>query len=177
MAEENTEGRKMEEKAKTEEKSLEQITTEKGEEKKVKKEVKEKVPKKEEAVAIGRNLRMSKKHGMYICSFIKNKKVNDAIKDLEDVKKMKKAVPFKGEIPHRKGRGMMSGRYPVKGSALFINLLKGLRGNIVVNGMDLDNVTIAEASSSWSSRPMRSNRRQGKRTNVILKARELGGNK
>jgi len=35
---------------------------------------------------------------------------------------MKKAVPMKGEIPHRKGIG--TGRYPVKASAFFIKLLK-----------------------------------------------------
>src|SRR5690606_26382521 len=87
--------------------------------------------KKDEAVAMGYSLHLSKKHGMYLCSFIRNKKIDDAISDLEQVVKLKKAVPFKGEIPHRKGKGMMSGRYPVKGSGMFISMLKGLRGNVI----------------------------------------------
>lgn len=135
-----------------------------------------KAPKKEEAVAYGMNLHASKKHCMYICSFIKNKKVDDSIRDLERVIMIKKAIPFKGEVPHRKG-DMMSGRYPVKASKLFIQLLKGLRGNIIQNGMDLDKTRIYIASASWASRPLRSGGREGKRTNVILKAKEVGGKK
>ena len=146
---------------------------EKKEKPKKKKAEKKQVPKKEEAVAYGRNLHISKKHGMYICAFIKNKEIDNAIADLEQVRKMKKAVPFKGEIPHRKGKGMMSGRYPVKAAGLFINLLKALKGNSIVNGLELEKTRIYFASASWSARPTRSNRRQGKRTNIILKAKEV----
>ena len=137
------------------------------------KKVEEKLPKKDEAIAFGKSFHISKKQGMYICSFIKNKKIDDAIKDLKEVILMKRAIPFKGEIPHRKGKGMMSGRYPVKAAGLFINLLKSLKGNVLVNGMDLDKSRIKMASANWAARPMRSNRREGKRTNVILKAREI----
>ena len=148
----------------------------KAEEKKVdkKKQKEDPVEKKEETVAIGRNLHMSKKHGVYICDFIKNKKIDEAINCLEEVKKLKQAIPFKGEIPHRKGKGMMSGRYPVKGAGLFIDILKGLKGNVIVNGMDLDKSAIYFASTSWASRPVRRENRRAKRTNVILKAREVG---
>ena len=139
-----------------------------------KKEEKKEIPKKEEAVANGINLHASKKNCMYICRFIKNKTIDFAIKDLEDVIKMKKAVPFKGEIPHRKGKGMMSGRYPVKASKLFINLLKSLKGNVLVNGLDLDRTRISMASASWAARPLRRGGRQFKRTNIILKAKEVG---
>jgi large subunit ribosomal protein L22 len=138
-----------------------------------KKKVEKKLPKKDEAVALGKSFHISKKHGMYICSFIKNKKIDDAMKDLGEVILMKRAVPFKGEIPHRKGKGMMSGRYPVKAAGLFINLLKSLKGNVLVNGMDLDKTRIKIASANWAARPMRSNRREGKRTHVVLKAREI----
>ena len=145
---------------------------EKPKEKGKKKEEKQK-PKKEEAVALGRNLHISKKHGVYICSFIKNKKIDEAINDLEQVIKFKKAVPFKGEIPHRKGKEMMSGRYPIKAAGLFIVVLKGLKGNVIVNGLDPDNTIIYYASASWGSRPMRSDRQRGKRTNIVLKGKEI----
>ena len=131
--------------------------------------------KKEEAVARGLSLHVSKKQCMYICRFIKNKSIDKAILDLEQVIKLKRAIPFKGEIPHRKG--MMSGRYPVKASKLFINLLKGLKGNVSVNNLDLDKTVIYFASANWASRPLRREGRKAKRTSVTLKAREIqGGN-
>ena len=160
----------MEEKivAKAEEKKKEAV--------KVKKDEKPNI-KKENAITHGSNLHMSKKQGMYICSFIKGKNIDIAIKDLEEVKMMKKIVPFKGEIPHRKGKGMMSGRYPIKASGMFISMLKSLKGNSIVNGLDLEKTAIWSASASWGRRPMRSRRRQGKRTNVILIAKEITGGK
>src|SRR3989344_1393560 len=84
---------------------------------------KEEKKKKEEAIARGVSLRASKKHCMYICSFIKGKNIDKAIEDLEEVLMFKRPIPFKGEIPHRKGK-IMSGRYPVKVSAMMINVLK-----------------------------------------------------
>ena len=141
------------------------------EEKKVKKKESPKV-KKEEAIARGDGLRMSKRHGMYICSFIKNKNIDTAIEELEKVKKMKIAIPFKGEIPHRKG-DMMSGRYPVKAAGLFINLLKGLKGNVIVNGLDLDKTIIYYTKANLGHRPTRRGGLKGKRTNILLKAREM----
>tara|TARA_Y100000034_G_C6890919_1_gene409809 strand:+ start:1559 stop:2152 length:594 start_codon:yes stop_codon:yes gene_type:complete len=143
----------------------------KTESEKPKTEPVKKIPKKDEAVAHGEGLAASKKHCMYICSFIKGKTVDQALLELDQVIKMKRAIPFKGEIPHRKGN-MMSGRYPVKASKIFVALLKGLKGNIIVNGLDPDKAQISIASASWASRPMRSGGRQAKRTNVILRARE-----
>ena len=140
-------------------------------EQKVEKKEAPKKQKKEESVARGLNLHASKKHSMYICNFIKGKSVDLAIKELNDVINLKRAIPFKGEIPHRKG--MMSGRYPVKTSEQFIPLLKALKGNILANGMDLDKTTIAIASANWSSRPQRRGGGRFKRTNVILIAKEI----
>lgn len=132
---------------------------------------KKQVSKKEEVIARGLNMPISKKHSMFICSFIKNKTIDSAIADLELVKKFKRAVPFKGEIPHRKG--MMSGRYPIKASLYFINLLKGLRGNALTNGFDLEKTFIVWASASWASRPMKRGGMRFKRTNVTLIAKEI----
>jgi len=138
-----------------------------------KKETKPVITKKEEAVARGVSVHMSKKHGMYIGSFIKGKKIDDAIKDLNDVIKMKKPIPFKGEIPHRKGK-MMSGRYPINASKIFIQLLKALKGNSIVNQMDLDKTRIYFVHSTFASRP---SRRSGKakRAHITLKAKEFNG--
>ena len=131
-----------------------------------------KITKKDEAVTKGVSLHLSKKHCMYISSFIKNKTIDGAISDLEEVIKFKRAIPFKGEIPHRKGK-MMSGRYPIKASKSFISLLKTLKGNVLVNQMDLDKTRIHSSSPSWASRPMRRGNVQGKRTNVVIVAKEI----
>jgi ribosomal protein L22 len=164
-----------EEVAEESEKVIEDIV-EKEEDDKVKtskkKEIAKPVIKKELAIAWGKSLHISKKHGMYICEFIKGKKIDEAVIDLENVLKFKKAVPFKGEIPHRKGKGMMSGRFPIKASKFFINILKALKGNSIVNGLDLDKTIIYSASASWAPRPARKGNRNAKRTHVILESRE-----
>ena len=127
---------------------------------------------KTEATAKGEAIHASKKHCMYIGTFIKGKTVDAAIADLEQVIKLKRAIPFKGEIPHRKGKGMMSGRYPVSASKLFITMLKGLRGNILVNNMNADKTRIFSVVSNWASRPRRSSGK-GKRTNVVIVAKPI----
>jgi large subunit ribosomal protein L22 len=141
--------------------------------KKEEKKTAPKIEKKEEAVAKGLNLHASKKHCMYLSEFIKNKPIDTAISDLQSVIKLKKIVPFKGEIPHRRGKGMMSGRYPVNASKELVYVLKALKGNVIVNGLDLDKTKIYYASASWASRPAKKGGMRFKRTNIILKAREF----
>lgn len=160
-------------KTKSENESSEKIAEDKKTDKK--KDSKPKV-KKYEAVAYGRSLPISKKHSMFIGSFIKNKSIDTAISQLGEVLKYRRAVPYKGEIPHRKGN-MMSGRYPINASKEFITLLKSLRGNSLVNGMDLDKTLITIVSPTWAARPMKSGGRKAKRVNIILKAREISGGK
>jgi len=129
--------------------------------------------KKEKAIARGDSLHISKRHGMYICSFIKGKSIDSAIEDLNKVILLKKAVPFKGEIPHRKGKGMMSGRYPVNAAKIFIPMLKSLKGNVAVNGMDLSKTIITSASAHLAARPARRGGTHAKRAHVIIEAREV----
>lgn len=151
----------------------EEKAEEKKEEKPAQKKAPQKISKKEEAIARGVNLHTSKKHCMYICKFIKNKEIDKSIEELNEVIKMKKPIPFKGEIPHRSYPGMMSGRYPVKAAKEFIYLLKGLKGNVLVNGMDLDKTRIYFASATWDSRPAKKGGMRFKRAFVVLKAKEF----
>ncbi|MCK5043661.1 hypothetical protein KAR52_01500 [Candidatus Pacearchaeota archaeon] len=143
---------------------------EKGKEKKVVKVIKT------EAVINSRNLPISTKYSVAICKFIKKKKINDAISDLEQVLVHKKSVPMKGEIPHRKGKGMMSGRYPEKPTKQFIELLKSLLKNSNANGL-IDPV-IVEAIANIGSRPFgKFGRVRKKRTNLTIKAKNAKLNK
>ncbi len=141
-------------------------------EKKVEKKEEKKIVKKEEAIAKGVGLPISKKHCMYICDFIKGKNVDTAIKQLEEVLKFKRAIPYAGEIPHRHG-DMMSGRYPINASKVMITVLKGLRGNIISNGLDVEKSKIYFASPTWGSRPAKKGGMRFKRVHLILKAKEF----
>lgn len=157
---------KVEETKKTEEVKPE----EKKEEAKEKK--KQTVPKikRVEAVVNSYSLPVSTKTAGAICKFIKGKKIEKAIEDLEQVIKGKKAVPMKGEIPHRKGK-IMSGRFPKNASKHFITVLKALRGNSIVNG--IDEPVINEAIANMASRPFgRFGRMKKKRTHITIKAKE-----
>ncbi len=126
--------------------------------------------KKTEAVVNAVSLPISSKHSVAICRFIKGKKIEIAQRDLEEVVLHKKAVPMKGEIPHRKGR-IMSGRYPEKASKEFIKLLKSLSANAHSSG--IEDPVIAEAVSNIASRPFgRFGRIRRKRTHVRIVAVE-----
>ena len=143
------------------------------EEKTEKKPVQEK-PKKTEAVVNAHNLPISTKYSAAICKFIKNKKIEHAIADLEQVLVLKKAVPMKGEIPHRKGKGMMSGRFPKKATENFIKLLKSLLAN--ANHNSLENPILVEAIANIGARPYgKFGRVRKKRTHVKIKVKEKKG--
>jgi ribosomal protein L22 len=132
--------------------------------------VKKEIVKKDYAVVNGKNISMSTKHSMAICKFIRGKKIDDSIEFLEKVAKTKKAIPMKGEIPHRKGK-MMSGRFPKNASEEFIKLLKSLKANAVANS--LNEVIITEAFANMARRPFgRFGRTRKKRTHVTIKCME-----
>ena len=167
MVEKKTEKVEEEKVIKSSEKKVAEAKPEKKEAKKEeKKPIKKKV-----AIANGRNLGISKKHAMAICDMIRGKKIQTAIMDLGLVLKFKKAVPMKGEIPHRKGKGMMSGRYPINASKVMITLLKSLDANTRVLEINEPKITVAKADKA--ARPYRRfGSRRFKRTNVLLQTKE-----
>ncbi len=126
-----------------------------------------KKPAKEFVVANLTNLKMSTKYAISICKFIKNKSVNQAILDLEQVVLAKKAVPMRGEIPHRHGKGMMSGRFPKRAALEFISALKSTLSNAVSNG--IDDPIIVEAISNIGNRPFAKYGVRRKRTHLRIK--------
>jgi len=176
MAEEKKKPKKLKEKEKAVETKKEEKVEKAGKVEVGKEEIKkEKMPKaeekkkKEEVIARGLDLSASKKHFIAICNMIKNKKIGDATKELEQVIKLKKAVKMKGEIPHRKNIG--PGRYPVNASKIMIKLLKGLDAN--ARALEILNPVIVLAKADKAARPYRRfGSRRFKRTNVLLVARE-----
>lgn len=158
---------KKEEKVEEPKESSEEIKDDKKiEEKKVEKPKQ----KKTETVVNSHSLPISTKHSVAVCKFIKNKKIENAMADLQEVINKKIAVPMKGEIPHRKGK-IMSGRYPKNAAKHFIKLLKTLTANANVNG--LNNPVISEAIANIAQRPRgKAGRVKRKRTHVKIVAKE-----
>ncbi|MCK9568397.1 hypothetical protein M0R72_05605 [Candidatus Pacearchaeota archaeon] len=152
------------------ENTVEENKTETKEEKKTP-IVKKKIEKKDEAVVNGVSLPLSTKKSVAICKFIRGKSIDKALGDLEEVRQMKKAIPMTGEIPHRKGKGMMSGRFMTKTVEYMIKLLKSLKSNSSANG--IEDPIIAEAIPNRASRPRgRFGAIQRKRTHIFIKAVE-----
>lgn len=156
------------------ENKVEEVKTEPVEVKKVAPKV-EKV-KKDVAVANLISAQISTKHSVAICRMIKRKSITRALEMLELVMQKKLAVPMIGaEIPHRR-RALIphtsggSGRFPMNATKEFIGLVKQLKANCDVNGIENPQITIA--MSNLGSRPYRREGRKGKRTHVHLEARE-----
>lgn len=132
------------------------------------------------AIVRGLNLEISTKYAVAICDFIRWKTPSEAIELLKKVLNKEKAVPMKGEIPHRK-RGMLekgkaAGRFPIKASKIFIKLLTNLIANAHVKGLDTDNLIISLAKANKASRPYKATRiafgrKRFKRSHVIIEAR------
>ncbi len=136
---------------------------------KEKKVGKKHAPKKTEAVINGLSLSMSTKKAMGICKFIKGKTITKAIADLGEVVHGGRVVPMKGEYAHQKGKGISSGKFPVKAAGIFITLLKGLAGNANVAG--LEEPVIFEAVANLAPRPFgRFGAIRKKRTHVKIVA-------
>jgi len=127
----------------------------------------EKLNKKTEAVVNGMNLSMGLKHAMAICNMIRNKDIDESIKILEEVEKYKRAVPMRGEIPHR--HGMMSGRYPIKATGIMVKLLKSLKSNAIQNELELEKFKIFAMANNASRPYRRFGQGRFKRTHVTIK--------
>jgi len=131
--------------------------------------------KKDEVKVNGKSIISSTKVAAAICKFIKRKTVAQAIIDLELVTLLKKAVPMKGEIPHRKGK-IMSGRFPERAAKEFLVLVRSLEKN--ADNVDIENPVIVTAIANKPQRPYaKGGRARKKRSHVLLVAKEKKVNK
>ena len=136
------------------------------------------------ARALGNSLPISTKHSIEICSFIRNKSLNEAKKILSLVVQHKKAIPFrrfnKG-IGHKKIVG--PGRYPENASREIIKLLESVEANAQFKGLNTSNLTISHICAHKSSKTWhygRKRRRKAKRTNieiVVMEAKKIADKK
>jgi len=106
-------------------------------------ESKTQADKKKIAIVNANSLGISTKDSTDICSMIRGKDVETAIKMLEEVLQYKRVVKMnKREVPHKKGKGVMAGRYPMNASKEFIRLLKQLNSNALANEIETQGLVI-----------------------------------
>jgi len=118
-------------------------------------------------------LRASSKHFFAICKMIKGKTPDKAIEMLENVLKGKHAVPMASrEVAHQKGKGVAGAKFPKAASVLMIDLLKQVKANANVNGIENPVIVIAKADKA--SRPYRREGRRAKRTHVYVEVKTRG---
>jgi len=128
--------------------------------------------KKEEVEVNAKSVPISTKYAVSLCKFVKGKRTGDAIRDLEQVILLKKAVPMKGEYAHQRGEGMSGGKFPQRAAKSFLILVKSLAGN--ANNHEIDVPVIIEAIANQASMPYgKFGRVRRKRTHITLKAREM----
>lgn len=92
---------------------------------------------------------ISHKHAREIAVKIKGMSIDSARNYLQDVIRLKRAVPFRryhNEVGHKSDTGVMAGRYPQKAANEFVKLLDNLESNAEYRGMDLDRLKIINAT-------------------------------
>tara|TARA_Y100000310_G_scaffold48516_1_gene44975 strand:+ start:9100 stop:9720 length:621 start_codon:yes stop_codon:yes gene_type:complete len=151
---------------------------EKDENKEMKTDKKKKVTEvkpKEKAIVNGASLRISTKYSVAICKMISRKSPDRAIELLEGVAKGKMPVRMaSSEVAHQKSRGMKNiagAKFPKKAALVIIELIKQLKANSIINGIENPVITIARADKA--ARPFRSGGRKAKRTHVHIEVREF----
>lgn len=97
---------------------------------------------------------VSVKYMREIANTIRGMKLDDAVKLLEDVTKLKQPIPFKrycGKVSHKRGLSSRFkwpiGRYPVKGAKYMLNLLKNVKANAENKGLEADKLVIAHVAA------------------------------
>lgn len=123
------------------------------------------------AKAYGKGFPISRKHSYEIARYIRGKEVKKVKFFLEQVMKLKMAVPYarhNRDLSHRPG--MSAGRYPVKAAYHFLKLIQSAEANAKSLGMDLDKLHIVHVSVHKGERALRNGRknRSAKRANIQI---------
>ena len=107
------------------------------------------------AAARGTGLNISPKAAREVCKAIKGMDLEKAKSYLGRVIKMDQAVPFKrhdGKVGHRRGKGMSTGRYPVKTAAAILKVIESAGNNGEAIHIDIENWRILHIATSRGTR-------------------------
>ncbi|MBW3011094.1 50S ribosomal protein L22 [Candidatus Woesearchaeota archaeon] len=128
------------------------------------------------ACAVGRDLPISTKHAIEICSKIRGKSVEKILTYLNNVIILKEAVPFRrfnDNVGHKKKIG--PGRYPIKAAKAILGIVENAQANAQSKGLATGRLEICHTCAHKASAPMRRGRqgnRSMKRTHVEIVLRE-----
>ena len=131
-----------------------------------------------QAKVIGRDLPISTKHAIEICSFIRGKNLQKSVEYLKKVAELKKAIPFRRMnrgVGHRPGN-MGPGRYPEKAARYVIQLLNSLEANAQNKGLNVNALILREIIANKASEPWHAGRHRRvkmKRTHIEIVAEEI----
>ncbi len=93
--------------------------------------------------AIAKELPISPKFSREICRMVRGRKVDDAIRMLEEVVELRRPVPIRRHnmgVAHKRGVG--PGRFPKKAAAAVIRVLQSAKSNAEYKGLDADNMKV-----------------------------------
>lgn len=124
------------------------------------------------ARVLGKDLGISTKKSIEVCSFLVNKTTKQAKVILENVVAKKQAIPFKRfntELAHRPNIG--PGRYPINVSKEILRLIKEVEANAQQKGLDTNSLVLKNMVANRASRPWhfgRQRRTKMKRTHIEI---------
>ncbi|TFG57202.1 MAG: 50S ribosomal protein L22 [Methanomassiliicoccus sp.] len=98
--------------------------------------------------AIAKELPISPKFSREICRMIRGKKVDYAIRMLEEVVELRRPVPIRRHnmgVAHKAGVG--PGRFPKKAASAIIKVLQSAKSNAEYKGLDADNMKVRIVSA------------------------------
>ena len=101
------------------------------------------------AKALGREIPISPKMSREICGMIRGMKVEQAVKALEEVIDLKRAVPLKRynkRVSHKPGVG--PGRYPQKAAGEILKVIRSAMSNAEYKGLDVDGMVLSTVTAS-----------------------------
>ncbi len=97
-------------------------------------------------IASGRDLNISFKEAVEVCRYLKNRKLEEAKKILEEIIELKRAVPyrtFNKKVPHHRFEDSSGpARYPKKVAKAMLKILESLEANAEFKGLDTSRVKL-----------------------------------
>jgi large subunit ribosomal protein L22 len=93
---------------------------------------------------------ISFKHAVELCAALKGKKIDQAIRYLEEVAELRRPVPFKKhdkKVPHKRLEKWYAGRYPQKAAKHLLKVLKNLEANADYKGIEKERLIITHAQA------------------------------
>ncbi|MBI1970751.1 50S ribosomal protein L22 [Candidatus Woesearchaeota archaeon] len=115
------------------------------------------------ARASTKDVPVSVRHSIEICTYLRRKNLQMAKALLQDVLEKKRAVPFRrftNGVGHKKG--MASGRYPVKACKYFLELMNSVETNAQQKGLNTANLYLTHLIAQKGATQFHFSRQRGR---------------